>query len=302
MAFINICHHCKAAVEAEYDTSYYKAYVCPRCHKPFTDTYGVFSKEWKKWSEEKKQEYIQASLTGTKKEFFEKYPVSVDKSTQIKTRILLFAFMAACLAIGLLCWSAVPVISVACFVLDIVLVCIIFSARKDHGINYEMNEILRYDADSHTLHIYRRDRRIADYVDIKDDRNVHIKHEPQKLHIGAVRVGNVTTGGAYTTGGYNYISGTTKSGFARLEYKGNIVCYIQLHRDLYDQAKESKIAEYLNHNTKQIRAIGNGVFTQEDVAQMFANYAATGFTGNFDQTKATFAQCALILAWMCGDP
>lgn len=301
MAFINICHHCKTAVEPDYDAVYHKAYICPRCRKPFTDTYAIFSKEWEKWSEEKRQEYIQASLNGTKKEFFEKYPVTVDKGAQKKARFGLFALMAVCLVVGLLCLPVVPIVSIACLAIIIFFTCMIFSAKKDHGINYEMNEIVRYDATTHTIHLFKRDRRLADYFKIKDDHNIHVKYEPEKLHIGAVTVGGVTTGGTYTTGDYNYIAGTSKSGFAQLEYKGNIVFYIQLNKDLYNQAKKSAIVEYLNHDTKQIRVCGNGEFTQADIEKMITNYKTTGFGGNFDQTKATFAQCEQIVAWMCGD-
>ena len=301
MAFINICHRCKAAVEPDYDATYHKAYVCPRCRKPFTDTYAIFSKEWEKWSEEKRQEYIQASLNGTKKEFFEKYPVTVDKAAQKKTRFGFFAFMAVCLVIGLLCLPVVPIVSIACFAIIVFLACMVFSAKKDHGINYEMNEIIRYDAETYTLHLFKRDRRIADYVQIKDDQNIHVKYEPEKLHIGAVTVGGVTTGGAYTTGGYHYVAGPSKSGFAKLEYKGNRVLYIQLNNELCKQAQKSPIVEYLDHNTKKIFAFGTGELTDSDLKQMITNYKTTGFGGNFDQTKATFAQCEQIVAWMCGD-
>lgn len=301
MAFINICHRCRDAVESVYDATYHKAYVCPRCRKPFTDTYAIFSNEWEKWSAEKRQEYIQASLNGTKSEFFKKYPVTVDKAAQKKARLGLFAFMAVCLVVGLLCLSVAPVVSIACLAIIIFLTCMIFSAKKDHGINYEMNEIVRYDAATHTLHLFRRDRRIADYLKIKDALNYHVEYEPEQLHIGAVTVGGVTTGGTYTTGGYNYIAGTSKSGFAQLEYKGNIVFYIQLTEQLYNQAKNSPIAIYLNHATKQISVCGNGEFTQADIEKMITNYRTTGFAGNFDQAKATFAQCNLIAAWVCGN-
>ncbi len=301
MAFINICHHCKKAVEPSYDATFHKAYVCPYCRKPFTDTYAIISKEWEKWSEEKRQEYIQASLNGTKKEFFEKYPVIVDKAEQKKSEKKSRLLLAVPLILGIVCLPIMPLLSVIFFALFIFFMCIRISVKKDLGVNYELNEIIRYDATTYTIHLFKRDHRIADYVKIKDARNIHIKYEPKKLHIGAVSVGGVTTGGAYTTGGYNYVSGTTKSGFAQLEYKGNIVHYIQLNKDLYNQAKNSPVAEYLNHDTKQIRAHGNGEFTQADIEKMLTNYATTGFTGNFDQTKATFAQCEQIVAWMCGD-
>lgn len=77
--------------------------------------------------------------------------------------------------------------------------------------------------------------------------------------------------------------------------------YIQLNNELYKQAKKSPIAQYLDHKAKKIFAFGRGELTDSDLKQMITNYKTTGFGGNFDQTKATFAQCERIVAWMCGD-
>ena len=301
MAFINICHRCKAAVEPDYDALYHKAYVCPRCHKPFTDTYAINSEEWKKWSEEKRNEYIQASIQGRKKEFFEKYPVIVDKEKQKKDEKKSRRLVALPLILGIVCLPIMPLLSIVFFAIFIFFICIRVSVKKDLGINYEMNEIVRYDATTYTVHLFRRDRRLADYFKIKDDQNIHIKYEPEKLHIGAVSVGGVTTGGAYTTGGYNYIAGTTKSGFAKLEYKDKNVLYIQLNDELYEQAKASPVSEYLDHKTKRLCVFGREELTEAEQKQMITNYKTTGFVGNFDKLKATFTQCRQIVAWMCGD-
>lgn len=111
-----------------------------------------------------------------------------------------------------------------------------------------------FDYNSEILTVSKRDPEIAKSIKIVNDKDVTIDYEPEKLHIGAVTVGGVTTGGTYTTGGYHYISSIKDNGKCSLEYCDNLIKKIQLSKDLYEQAKTSDIAEYLDKETLQMQA------------------------------------------------
>lgn len=156
-----------------------------------------------------------------------------------------------------------------------------------------------YDENSKTLFLHQRSAELANYIKIKNDKDIEISYKPQTLHIGSATVGGVTTGGAYTTGGYHYISGEHKNGLCRLEYTGCLIFKIQLNDAMYQKALQSPIKPYLNEK-KQIAVINPRALSTEELQNALNSMKTTGYIGN-DATKngmPTYDKCKKIMDWI----
>ena len=95
--------------------------------------------------------------------------------------------------------------------------------------------------------------------------------KPSVENRSAATVGGVTSGGFFTTGGYNKVVGETKSGKYSLRFEGKIVSSIRLSADLYEQAQRSAIAKYINESTKCIDVLTKVERTKEETEALLAN-------------------------------
>ena len=80
----------------------------------------------------------------------------------------------------------------------------------------------------HTLVLKRRGPELSKAIKILDDRNYTISYKPEEYIFTSVTVGGITTGGVDKIGGYNYISGSTKTGKYQLWYIDKLIRSIQL--------------------------------------------------------------------------
>ena len=146
----------------------------------------------------------------------------------------------------------------------------------------------------HTLVLKRRGPELSKAIKILDDRNYTISYKPEEYIFTSVTVGGITTGGVDKIGGYNYISGSTKTGKYQLWYIDKLIRSIQLSDELFEQAKESLIAEYLNMATKEIVVISSVALSY--TTQMLLNTGHTdyAFDNMTKESKAgypTYEKC-----------
>lgn len=165
--------------------------------------------------------------------------------------------------------------------------------------------LISYNESNLTATLINRSPKIANVIKIKKDHNYTIGYKPETLHIGAASVGGVTTGGSYTTGGYNYVSGVSKSGYYNLEYDGHMITKIKLTSEQFDMAKKSVIvAPYLNEKERQIDVHAPVQPPSEmEVKMMLNSLERTGYVGNAGNAKEGYPskrKCEQILAWLCG--
>ena len=121
------------------------------------------------------------------------------------------------------------------------------------------------------LYVKKRGKMWSDFIKIVAIKNTYLGYEPKKLHYGSATVGGVTSGGFFTTGGYNKVVGETKSGKYSLRFEGKIVSSIRLSADLYEQAQHSAIAKYINESTKCIDVLTKVERTKEETEALLAN-------------------------------
>ncbi|MDO4851914.1 MAG: hypothetical protein Q4A88_00675 [Clostridia bacterium] len=160
---------------------------------------------------------------------------------------------------------------------------------------------IRYDEKTHVLYLINRSSLIKYVVSLIEDKDYKISYEPEAINYTSVTVGGVTTGGAYKTGGYNYISSTENNNLYRLTYgEKYIIDRIQLDDEQYAEAKSSCISQYLN-NEKQIMV---NVYTNAPVnagQKMLHNLKTTGHVGNEFKGYPTYEKASAILSWICGE-
>lgn len=153
-----------------------------------------------------------------------------------------------------------------------------------------------------TLSITGRDPIIRKAVQIEEDYTAIVKDDPLKIHYGSATVGGVTTGGVYTTGGHKYIAGAEKSGKYKLTSNNKTIYQIQLSDQLYNSAKQSTIAKYLNEK-KQIQVIEKVELTELERQLALHNYQQSGGMSLGNDVKKGYPsqeKCRKILDWLSG--
>ena len=164
-----------------------------------------------------------------------------------------------------------------------------------------------------TLTLKVRSPEIGRVLKILPDYDYQTTYKPKSIVYTGATVGGITTGGFHEEGGYEYVSGKTKNGKFNIYYgsdKVHPVKAIRLTNDLYQKAKSSKIARYLNKR-KEIEVIippfsGAGGETRKKMV------SSAGQTGNFalaqslaeeEITKGypSFSKCEEIVRWLCGE-
>ena len=143
-----------------------------------------------------------------------------------------------------------------------------------------LDSLATYDETTQILTLHARDPQLVKVLKVEERKDFTVKHEPKKLHVGAVTVGGVTTGGAYTTGDYNNISSAKKNGLCDLVYipKGKAVRTINLTEELRDIAKESAVAEFLNG--QQIEVVETVRMNSFEMQSALNSLKNTGYVGS----------------------
>lgn len=221
-----------------------------------------------------------------------------DHTADKKKDRILMAASAVALVIGFLLIAADAASVGAVFVL-IGLIMLPLSLKAYFG--DRNREYVRYIDNSSTLILLKRNPEINKAVKIVEAKDIEIKHEEEKLHYASATVGGFTTGGFYTTGGYDYVASAKKNGKFCLKFENHAIWRIQLDDDLYEQAKRSPIAGYLN-NEKQIVLRSNIPLSAEEEKQMLNDMQSTGYIRNeiINKRLPTQQKCKEILDWMCG--
>ena len=174
------------------------------------------------------------------------------------------------------------------------------SIFKANGLVALEKEIV-YIKSLNTVVLKKRTPDVRKVISIVPAKDYTISHVPEELHYASVTVGGVTTGGTYTTGGYDNIS-SKKNGLYEMKYgKDNSVYKIDLSDELYTEAKNSPISQYLN-TMKQIVVESHDGLSEAESKSMLHNLETTGWVGNEYAKigKPTKEKCQAILDWMCG--
>ena len=165
------------------------------------------------------------------------------------------------------------------------------------------DKLFSFDKENSIINLKARDATIVNYISIIDAVDLNFKYEPEKLHIGAVAVGGVVSGGTYTTGGYYYLDSAKKNGLCIMKYGDELISAIQLTDDLFKQAENSEISQYLDKSTKQIIVRVHERGSLEELQEAMNNLRTTGYAGNTIARKGlpTLEKAAKILKWMAGE-
>lgn len=164
------------------------------------------------------------------------------------------------------------------------------------------------------LYIENRGSFWKNFIKITKVKNYHLGYEPEKLHYGSATVGGVTSGGFYTTGGYNKVTSESNSGKYKLEFAGdasiinNTIRVISFSTAVFEEALHSPIAKYLDTSSHCIEMFRKVHRTKEETDVLLKNAMdlATGkplISGvAMDDTRGypTYEKCKEIFDWICG--
>lgn len=163
---------------------------------------------------------------------------------------------------------------------------------------------ISYNNYSNTLDLKKRGAPIAKAVKIAADKDYTTSYKPEEYVYTGATVGGVTTGGIHKQGGYEYISGEAKTGKYQLQYNGQYISKIQLTDELFREAKNSRIKNYLDYSKKQI--LMNEEVKASDTVRFAMN--SGNMTAARDmymrEMKAgfpTYEKAKSILDWICGN-
>lgn len=165
---------------------------------------------------------------------------------------------------------------------------------------------LRFEKKTRTLFIAQRGPELRWFIDLAQVYDNYNTYVPEKTHIGAVTVGGVTSGGIYKTGGYTTVNFEKKKGYCKLKYYANgktgsyeTVRRIQLTDELYEEAQNSPISQYLDAKNKQI-IVEDDVKMSEYETQCFLHdlAAQTYDSRRFKSGDPTFEKGHAIKGWL----
>lgn len=184
--------------------------------------------------------------------------------------------------------------------------------QREESLKREVAMMLSYD--SSTINLKKRGSKLRSFFSIQEAYNYTVGYTPETLHIGAVSVGGVVSGGTFKTGDEHFISDRQKSGRYMLMYKNGsdegMVTKIKLSNELFEKAKNSPIAMYLNEAEKQIdvhESYKMSDFERRMLAQDVANrldkmYVNKGaYATNISNDYPTEEKCRKILNWICNE-
>ena len=164
------------------------------------------------------------------------------------------------------------------------------------------------------LHLSKRNPIVRTGFHINKSTDDKITKVPEQIHFGAVTVGGVTTGGTYKTGGYNEVR-SKFNGLYELQYEGRNVSRIELSYSLLEEAKKSKISQYLcdveailgeeNRMNRQSKMILDDL---DECYIMVVDYVPTTMNQYYELKSGlnrkygypTYEKCLEILDWIGG--
>lgn len=155
-----------------------------------------------------------------------------------------------------------------------------------------------------TIYLKSRDVKLMDVIKIWNDTNVVVGQKPDKYVYTGVTVGGVHMGNIEKKKGSTYIAGEYENGTCTLRFKGHIISSIQLTDELYEQAKNSSIMNYVNAQ-KRIVVNSSPIVLSSELST--ALHMGTGtlqgaaFSAELAQRGHPSRQkCTEILYWICG--
>ncbi len=156
--------------------------------------------------------------------------------------------------------------------------------------------------DGGILRLKKRGPELEKALKIKSDVYVDIHHQDEQYIYTSATVGGVTTGGVSKIDGYDYASGFSKTGKYCLEFAGRQIWSIKLDYNLFDAAKNSTMAPYLNENNREITVI-NPVNMPTEVSYMWESGHSTAAINSINKASRAgypdYNKCAAIKAWLC---
>ena len=217
-------------------------------------------------------------------------------------------------------------IVVYCIVIAILFVALAaFAAVRQQRVYNRIKDC--YSSKDRTLRIDSRGKDLRPVISIRKVMDCHLGYEPEKLHYGSATVGGVTSGGFYTTGGYNKILDSKNSGKAMLEFigessalnialdmlsgksqLGKAIDQIILSERLYAEAEKSNIAKYLNPETMSIEMVPKVTRPTQDANTLLNNAMKlvsgaplrSGMAINAPSYYPTYEKCKEVYDWLCG--
>ena len=154
------------------------------------------------------------------------------------------------------------------------------------------------------LFLRKRGERLALFLKIHNDKNYILDYKPKQYIFTSATVGGITTGGVDSVGGYNYVSSWVETGKCTLQFFSHKIETIQLTDSLYEKAKKSEIAKYLN-DKKQIVVEDNGLEIRSLAGASAMGYAMDTTKGSLVLQNAAKAgypsqqKCVEIMNWLC---
>lgn len=157
------------------------------------------------------------------------------------------------------------------------------------------------------LYIDRQHEKISTQFSIIPHKSKSYDYVPEELHVGAVTVGGITTGGTYKTGGYihekSYNSGKYDLCYANYGHNEPqvVVKEIVLSTQLAEKARNSPISQYLKGNSI---IVVNEVEPSAINGMMMYMGKTTSALTLMEQEKSegypTKEKCEAILKWLSG--
>lgn len=167
----------------------------------------------------------------------------------------------------------------------------------------EVLDYARYSASEKKLYLYKKGKAVADLLTMHEYTIDNIKEKPKEYIYTGVTVGGITTGGVSEVGGYKYIANTSKTGKYMLTYADNKpISAICLTDELFREALNSNIAQYLDRDHKAIRIVTKVNMKMTNVAASTGNTDLYSYYLQRDTAEALpdYSKCMAIKDWVAG--
>ena len=162
-------------------------------------------------------------------------------------------------------------------------------------------DYISYSGSALTLKV--RSENIREFVTLEKEKDDYLGKTEKKVIYTSATVGGITTGGFDTVGGKTTVIRGGDTGKYKLTYSGGLINKIKLSNDLYAQAMNSPIKNYLDSKEKAIivnlpfalpsyMLNGMSTMTIEQKQNLILSEGRKGFP---DYEKAT-----AIYNWLCG--
>ena len=199
------------------------------------------------------------------------------------------------------------VLLIICFIFIVFGIWLLLSSKKPYTGNTVLEDYGVEIRGDNGIKIARKGSKLGQIIRITKVSDVAIGYQPERIHIGSATVGGVTTDGVYKTGGHHYYTGASYSGkyafwFGNKSY-GHEITEVYLSEDLYQKAKNSSIAKYLNSMTKCIELVDiHTKFSDYELEELKMFGRGQGGTSHaLHKAYPTYEKCAEILDWLTSD-